>query len=138
MKEIESMKTMKMFVLALLVSAVATGCATSEESEPTEPTQESCEGATSELGALSCEKRLPVTEAGLTPGQLANPLAVSLITADEAAKAARTYTGSCTGIWYGCSRVQAEGWIYESCGSSHYVFMTFDGPWGNLTGYGIG
>ena len=60
------------------------------------------------------------------------------MTEEEAAKAARTYTGGCTGIWYGCSRVTAEGWTYEVCGSSLYAFMTFDGAYGNLVGYGIG
>jgi hypothetical protein len=130
------MKIKTMFAIALFVASAAAGCAEPQESKPT--SDPSCEGASSELGELSCLQGKPVNEVGLAPDELSSPLPVRQMTEEEAAKAARTYTGACTGIWYGCSRVTAEGWTYESCGSSHYVFMTFDGPYGNLVGYGIG
>lgn len=130
------MKIKSLLVFALLTAAVAGGCATDEGTEVEHDV--SCEGASSGLGELSCRQNKPVDATGLAFDQLSTPVLAKQMTQEEAAKASRTYSGACTGIWYGCSRVAAEGWTYESCGSSHYVFMTFDGAYGNLIGYGIG
>lgn len=132
MKNMKS--TFRTLALQLLAITAVVGCAT----EPNEPPPEaSCEGASSGLGALSCSQDRPVNASGSTPEDLATPLTVHKLSEQDAAKNARTYTGACTGIWQGCSRVAAEGWTYEVCGSSLYAFMTFDGAYGNLTGYGI-
>src|ERR1044071_6968705 len=130
------MKKMSTLVLALLVATTTAGCATEDETEAAPGA--SCEGSSPGLGELSCLQNKPVDETGLAPDQRSAPLAVKQITEEEGGKGARTDTRGRPGIWYGCSRVSAEGWTYESCGSSHYVFMTFDGAYGNLIGYGIG
>lgn len=133
------MKCNLLFALAVFATT-SVGCTeTQPEKSETEPVQDpSCEGASPGLGELSCLNDTPVTERGLLPNQLDTPLTLVKTTEEEVAKDRRTYTGGCTGIWYGCSRVSAEGWFYESCGSSHYVYMTFDGAYGNLVSYGIG
>jgi len=130
------MKMKSMLLVVLSTAAAAAGCATTDEGEPAPDS--SCEGASSGLGELSCMQGKPVNESGLAPDELSTPLLARQVSAEEAPKAARTYTGGCTGIWYGCSRVTAEGWFYEVCGSSLYAFMTFDGPYGNLVAYGTG
>lgn len=130
------MKIKTMLMCALITAIAAAGCTDPQEGESA--TAPSCDGASSDLGELSCLQGKPVNDVGLTPDELSTPLSAHPMTEEEAAKAARTYTGGCTGIWYGCSRVTAEGWIYEVCGSFLYAFMTFDGAHGNLVGYGIG
>lgn len=130
------MKMKSMLVLALFAATAAAGCAAdaAEEQVP----ESSCEGASSGLGELSCMLGEPVNETGLTRDELSTPLPAQPGSEGDAAKAVREYAGGCTGIWYGCSRVTAEGWFYEVCGSSLYAFMRFDGPYGNLISHGTG
>lgn len=142
------MKNKKIVLLASLVAIAAIGCmdpaetldstdSETEQSEPVTP-HERCHAAEGELGQLSCAQNEPVNEAGLTASQLGLSLRAPSTGGDFSTSAHRTYTGGCTGIWYGCSRVTAEGYRYESCGTSHYVYMTFDGPVGNLIAWGTG
>jgi hypothetical protein len=92
-----------------------------------------------ELSRRSCEAGKPLRSDGVAANDDDQvTIDRSSDPSENVSKSVRTYTGACTGIWYGCSRVVAEGWQYTVCGSSLYTFMNFDGPYGNLVSWGIG
>ena len=136
-------KTRTLFAstLCVLLASAVSACA----SDPDGGSDDSQAAADCELAAASggelarrsCALGKPLTADGFTPEDLLIDQSVFDID-DDAEKAGRSYAGACTGIWYGCSRVVAEGWQYTVCGSSLYAWMSFDGPYGNLTGWGTG
>ena len=130
--------------VAAVALALATGCAaepvnpdpSDSESELAVETKDvSCAGAEKygELAQLSCKLGEPVDENGFTQAER-GPVAAP---GEESTLARRQYSGACTG-WGGCSRIAAEGWEATSCGAFLYVYMIFEGDYGNLIGSGTG
>jgi hypothetical protein len=133
---------MKTSVMCLGLACLLAACAGdeadtgSETGSGEEAVLGTCEGAAAEgaLAEISCVEGAPVDEAGFTAEELG--FTAELPEGADSRATVRQYNGPCTGIWYGCSKVVAEGWQYTVCGSALYAWMKFQGAYGNLVGWG--